>query len=61
VIGVPPKKTGATQVRLIAVALVIAALLARELGGSGFVVITAPLPDGDALELPTAFVATTVA
>ncbi len=52
---------GATQVSPIAVELVIAALLARELGGSGFVVITAPLPDGDAPELPTAFVATTVA
>ncbi len=60
-IGVPPSVVGATQVSPIAVELVIAALLARELGGSGFVVITAPLPEEDALELPNAFVATTVA
>jgi hypothetical protein len=37
------------------------ALFASELGGSGLVVITAPLPDVDALELPTTFVASTVA
>ena len=37
------------------------ALLASELGGSGLVVITAPLPAVDATELPTTFVARTVA
>jgi hypothetical protein len=61
VMGVPPSVVGSTQVSPIAVALVIAALLARELGGSGYVVITAPLLELDAAELPTAFVATTVA
>ena len=39
----------------------MAELLASELGGSGLVVITAPLPDVDATELPTTFVASTVA
>ena len=59
--GVPPSNVGATQVRPIAVLLVIAALLAKKLGGFGEVVITAPLPEEDAVELPTALVATTVA
>jgi hypothetical protein len=36
-------------------------LLASEVGGLGLVVITAPLPDADATELPTIFVAITVA
>ena len=39
----------------------MAALFASELGGSGLVVITAPLPDEDTTELPTMFVASTVA
>ena len=39
----------------------MAALLASEVGGLGLVVITAPLPDVDATELPTTFVASTVA
>jgi hypothetical protein len=42
-------------------AFVIATTLASELGGSGLVVITAPLPEGDATELPFSFVARTVA
>ena len=37
------------------------ALFASKLGGSGFVVITAPFPEGDAAEGPTKFVAVTVA
>ena len=39
----------------------MAALLASEVGGLGLVVITAPLPAVDATELPTTFVASTVA
>jgi hypothetical protein len=39
----------------------MAALLANEVGGLGLVVITAPLPAVDATELPTTFVASTVA
>ena len=57
----PPTTVGAVQVIAITEALVKAALLASELGGSGLVVITAPLPDVDATELPTTFVASTVA
>ncbi len=57
----PPTTVGAVQVIAITEALVIAALLASELGGSGLVVITAPLPAVDATELPTTFVASTVA
>ena len=39
----------------------MAALLASEVGELGLVVITAPLPAVDATELPTIFVAITVA
>ena len=38
-----------------------ALLFASAVGGSGFVVITAPLPGVDTAELPFAFVASTVA
>jgi hypothetical protein len=58
---VPPTTVGAVQVKAITEAVVIAALLASEVGGLGFVVITAPLPPVDAAELPTTFVASTVA
>ena len=57
----PPITAGGIQVSAITDALVAAALFASEVGGSGFVVITAPLPYIDALELPTTFVASTVA
>ena len=57
----PPVTAGAVQVSAITDAFVMAALFASELGASGLVVITAPLPDIDALELPTTFVASTVA
>ena len=57
----PPITTGAVQVSAITDALVVDALFASEVGGSGFVVITALLPDIDAVELPTTFVASTVA
>jgi len=40
--GVPPTTVGAVQVKPITDALVIAALLISELGGSGFVKIVAP-------------------
>jgi hypothetical protein len=36
-------------------------LFESKLGGFGFVKITAPLPDADGTELPTTFVARTVA
>ena len=57
----PPTTVGAVQVKAITEALVMAALLAKEVGGLGFVVITAPLPAVDVTELPTIFVASTVA
>ena len=52
---------GAAHVSPITEAVVIEATFARVLGGSGFVMITAPLPGADATEDPTAFVAITVA
>ncbi len=57
----PPTTVGAIQVKAITEALVMAALLASELGGLGLVVMMAPLPSVDATELPTTFVASTVA
>ncbi len=57
----PPTTVGTVQVKAITEALVMAALLASEVGGLGLVVITAPLPAVDATELPTIFVASTVA
>jgi len=51
--AVPPSNIGATQVSAIAVAVVTAALFASEVGGFGFVVMTAPLPEGEKAELPT--------
>jgi len=42
-------------------ALVTAALLTSELGGSGLVKIVAPFPADDVAELPTIFVANTFA
>jgi len=42
-------------------ALVTAALFYNKLGGSGLVIIRAPLPDCDAAELPTILLALTVA
>ena len=57
----PPKTEGTVQVSAITVELVIAALLASKLGGSGFVVITDPLPGKEAAELPTEFWASTFA
>ena len=59
--GEPPTTVGAVQVIATTEALVMAELLASEVGGSGFVIITAPLPDAEATELPTIFVASTVA
>jgi hypothetical protein len=59
--AVPPTTVGGIQVRAITEALVIAELFASEVGGLGFVVITAPLPPVDATELPTTFVASTFA
>jgi len=58
---VPPTTVGAVQDMAITEALVIAALFASKVGGSGLVKITAPLPAADATVLPTIFVATTVA
>ena len=57
----PPTTVGAVQVKAITEALVITELLASEVGGLGLVVITAPLPYVEATELPTTFVASTVA
>ena len=57
----PPISVGGSQVSATSEALVIAALFFSELGGFGFVVITAPYPASEAFELPTAFVAITVA
>ena len=57
----PPTTVGALQIKAITEALVIAELFASEVGGLGLVVITAPLPPVDAAELPTTFVASTVA
>jgi hypothetical protein len=59
VIGDPPSKTGASHLSEILVAVVTAALF-DSTGGSGLVLITAPLPATDAAELPYAFVANTV-
>ena len=52
---------GAVQVNPITELLVTAALFVREVGGSGLVGITAPLPATDAAELPKELVASTVA
>ncbi len=52
---------GASHLNPITDTVVTAALFARELGGSGFVVITAPFPAGDKTELPNEFVAITLA
>ena len=60
-IGVPPMTVGAVQAIPITEALVTAALLVSELGGSGLVNIVAPFPADDGAELPTTFVASTVA
>jgi len=46
---------------LITEEVVTAALLRSELGGSGLVKIVAPLPGDESAELPTKFVAITVA
>jgi hypothetical protein len=61
VIGAPPLNVGATQVSPIAVSLVIDASLARELGGSGLIINAPPLPSAEKAELPTSFVAATIA
>jgi len=58
---VPPTTVGAVQVIAITEALDMAALFASEVGGSGLVNITAPLPAADTVVLPIIFVATTVA
>jgi len=60
-IGEPPTTVGAVQVIATTEALVMAALLDNKVGGSGLVMITAPLPDCDATELPTILVAKIVA
>jgi hypothetical protein len=52
---------GATQVSPIAVSLVIDASLARELGGPGLIINAPPLPSAEKAELPTSFVAATIA
>ncbi len=59
-IGDPPSNTGASHLSAILVAVVTAALF-DSTGGSGFVLITAPLPAADAAELPYTFLAYTVA
>ena len=57
----PPFTVGAVQVIPITEALDMAGLLLSAVGGSGLVKITALLPAAEVAELPTTFVAITVA
>jgi len=51
--GVPPFLSPSSQVRPIVDPHVINKLLARFIGSSGYVKITAPLPESEATELPS--------
>ena len=57
----PPVNVPADHVMLICTALVLAATLDRETGGSGFVTIIAPFPAVEKFEVLTALVADTLA